>query len=308
MNGRRISRIGFSTMGGQADMGDLAGTLDRFSDLGISTVELSIPAYGIMVGGKPIPERVRKLRQICSARPNTYTVHGPIALNFFDLDRLALHKDVCRAMIDLTADLDSALLVIHAGVADLSSGEEPEEYYARQRGVLREMGDYAANAGVRLAVENVFVDRPGLHTPDPGRLGQELAAVGHSHVVGTLDVSHAHIAGTWSGYDSNLAIERFAPQVGHLHIHDSFGRPARMKTYTRQESLAYGMGDLHLPMGWGSIDWTRLLTDMPVLPETVFMVELARDYWDYLEAMVTKAKGLAALIDISSDQPQQLSA
>lgn len=308
MSGKRISQVGFSTMGGQADMTDLAATLDRFSDIDISTVELSLFCYGVLVGGKPIVERVRKLRQICSARPFTYTVHGPIALNFFDLDRLALHKEVCRAAVDLTAELDASLLVIHAGIADLSSGEQPDEHYARQRDVLREMGDYAAKANVRLAVENVFVEKPGLHTADPARLGQELAAIDHDHVCGTLDVSHAHIASTWSGFDGPAAIQRFAPQVGHLHIHDSFGRPARMKTYTPQENLAYGMGDLHMPMGWGSIDWAGLLTNLPVLPETCFMVELARDYWDYLEPMVIKARGLAALVDTSAEPKQQLSA
>lgn len=292
-------------MGGQPDMGSLGRDLDRFGELGAGIAELSLFGYGVLAGGRQIKERVRKLKQICDSRAMTYTAHGPIALNFFDSDRLTRHKDICRAYIGITADIGAKLMVIHAGIADLSSGQEPDVHFSRQRDALAEMGDYAAKAGVTLAVENVFVTAPGLYTPSPARLGQELEAVGHPNVVGVLDVSHAHIAAAWSHEDAAKSIQRFSPQIGHLHIHDSFGRPTTMTTYTEQEALAYGIGDLHLPIGWGSIDWTGLLTEMTVRPETIFMVELKRDYWDFLEETAAKARGLAALIDMHSALAEQ---
>lgn len=40
--------------------------------------------------------------------------------------------------------------------------------------------------------------------------------------------------------------------TGHLHVHDSFGLPYSMKRfYHPAEAAALGIGDLHLPIGWG---------------------------------------------------------
>ncbi|MEM8915085.1 MAG: hypothetical protein AAGC83_04560 [Pseudomonadota bacterium] len=75
-----------------------------------------------------------------------------------------------------------------------------------------------------------------------------------------------------------------------------------MSTPTRQGPLAFGLGDLYLPIGWSAIDRTGLLTTSRVLPETVFIVELARDYWDFLPDMVAEATVLAALIDIEQTE------
>ena len=68
-----------------------------------------------------------------------------------------------------------------------------------------------------------------------------------------------------------------APVSGHMHLHDSFGRPTTVrKFYSDAERVAYGMGDLHLPLGWGAIPFETLLPGKPFLPGTVMIVELPR--------------------------------
>jgi hypothetical protein len=45
-----------------------------------------------------------------------YTVHGPLAINFFDEPfRLPRHFDVLKASMEVSAELDAIHDVIHAG-------------------------------------------------------------------------------------------------------------------------------------------------------------------------------------------------
>ena len=58
-------------------------------------------------------------------------------------------------------------------------------------------------------------------------------------------------------------------------MHDSFGRPTSDAAfYSHAERIAFGMGDLHLPMGWGDIGWETILPELACRPGTVMIVEL----------------------------------
>lgn len=66
-----------------------------------------------------------------------------------------------------------------------------------------------------------------------------------------------------------------APVTGHLHVHDSFGRPlGSHRTYLPQEDAALGLGDLHIPLGWGDIDWDVIFSELIFLPGAVLIMEI----------------------------------
>ncbi len=66
-----------------------------------------------------------------------------------------------------------------------------------------------------------------------------------------------------------------APVAGHLHVHDSFGRPYSMtKFYHPAEATALGIGDLHLPIGWGDIPWEEIFSELTFLPDTMLVMEI----------------------------------
>ncbi|MDJ0894753.1 MAG: sugar phosphate isomerase/epimerase [Alphaproteobacteria bacterium] len=292
-----IAGFGFSAMGGSPNFERLPGSLDRFEALDAKFVELSLYDEDLVADARIIPERMATLKRICADRPFGYTVHGPICLNFMDVDHLGQHEHVCRTYLEACAELDARTLVLHTGRVPAADPEHLDSLYARQRETFARMGDVAEGLGVRIAVENVFVEDPNWHTAHPARLAEELAAIDHSHITGTLDFSHAFIQTTFESRDFFADVSAFAPQVNHLHVHDSFGAPKRMATRFMSESLAYGLGDLHLPIGWGAIQWDALLAQCRFRSGTVLMIELNQRYWSELGACADAARRFVKLLN-----------
>jgi sugar phosphate isomerase/epimerase len=285
MSGPLIAGFGFATIGARQDLADLDRALGRIEDTGASHAELELFAADLIAGGRVLPGPRHRLEQLCGRRRLHYTAHGTLSINFMDEANLAHHKAVCRANLELAAGVGAGLLVLHPGIIPARPVHELERLHAIERAALRELGDLAATLGVRIAMETLFVDNEREYTADPIRLAAEIRAVGHPHIVGTLDVSHSYLMTSFRGTSFTEAVAAFAPVTGHFHLHDSFGRPTGSLGgfYTDSERLAFGVGDLHLPFGWGDIPFETLLPGLPVLPGSVLMVELPERFWVELD-------------------------
>lgn len=91
------------------------------------------------------------------------------------------------------------------------------------------------------------------------------------------------------------ALDAMARVAGHLHVHDSFGRPqASYKPFFVQENNALGIGDLHMPLGWGDIDWDDIFADLEFLPDTVLMMEIGPRYRNEQPQSLERARALMA--------------
>jgi sugar phosphate isomerase/epimerase len=114
--------------------------------------------------------------------------------------------------------------------------------------------------------------------------------------VALIDFSHAYIESTYRGLDFREQLRAMAPVAGHLHVHDSFGRPQGFyQPHHPQEATALGLGDLHMPLGWGDIDWEAIFAELTFLPNTVLMMEIGRRYWAEQPASLERARRLMAL-------------
>lgn len=293
--GGRIAGFGFSSVEAAPDLADLDANLARIEATGASHCELCLFAHDLIAGGRLIPDRVERLRRICAARTLAYTVHGALAVNFMDTANLDLHEAVCAAMLELCGAVGAGVMVHHPGIVPAATPEALDDLHARERDGLRRMGDRAARLGVRIAVETLFVEEEERYTADAFRLASEIERIDHPNVVGTLDVSHTYIMSTFRGLDFRAAAKRFAAVAGHVHVHDSFGRPRTLKGFTRAEDVAFGQGDLHLPLGWGDIPWDDLMPDLAFLPGTVLNVELPTRFWSELDAVAERMRRLVAL-------------
>ena len=295
-----ITGFGFDTDSAAPDLSDLDEVLARIAASGASHAELSLCNHELVAGGRILAERRRRLEQICARHPLAYTVHGTLVVNFMDEAHLDLHKAICRSMLELCDAVGAGVMVQHPGIVPAQPAPALERLHAIEREALCEMADLAARYGVRIALETLFVEDAQRYTADPVRLAGLIAEIDHRQVCGTLDFSHAYIMTTFRGMDYLEALRAFAPCANHLHVHDSFGRPTTMARFvSHAEHIAFGMGDLHLPMGWGDIPWERILPQLPIRSGTVMIVELPPHHWGELESCAATARRFVEIVNRS---------
>ncbi|WP_245504696.1 sugar phosphate isomerase/epimerase family protein [Aquabacter spiritensis] len=277
-------------------MGDLPAMLDEAETLGVDFVELPIFAWTLIANGRVIPERLERLVRLTRDRPFGYTVHGPLAVNLMEVPaRLPPHVALLDAAITVAGAVQAVHLVLHSGCVR-DHDDTFAVAYARQRQALQRAGDTAGEAGVTLCVENIFRFEPMRETATPSRLAEEIDAIAHPHVRATLDVSHAYLRCADAKIDPVREIQALARFARHVHVHDSFGRPQEAWSMNEAERLGLGEGDLHLPVGWGSIAWEELARSCRIEPGAILNLELNARYWSELKDQVALLRGLSGRV------------
>jgi sugar phosphate isomerase/epimerase len=292
-----VRGIGFSTFSNEdQDFEQLRRDIDKAVELGVDFVELPLFCMDVIAGGRILKEQVKRLKSAVEGRGLGVTVHGPIAANFMALlDGVQeRHLEVVKAYLEISAELKAAHMVIHTGIMVKPASSQIAEGYERQREALTTLGDFAKALGLILVVENVFVTSHDHYTALPSRLAQEIKAVGHSHVWACLDFSHAAIRCHHTAADFLSEVKALAPVAKHLHIHDSFGDSTQMTTYSKSERVAYGLGDLHLPIGWGKLPWDELMSSLSFADGAIFNLELPYMYRHALHESVEAVRGMAS--------------
>ncbi|ATU95623.1 sugar phosphate isomerase/epimerase family protein [Phyllobacterium zundukense] len=270
-----ISSVGFCTYTGDGNFDTLEGSLRTISDLGATAAELSLYGEELISGGRIIPGRAERLVEITRKFDLRYSVHGQIVSNFMDSEHLNLQKAVVRAMLELCNRVEAGILVHHSGQAKMPALTRIGELDQMERDALAEMAEIAKGYGVRIALENIFALSDAEYRQTPEKVGETAKAVNSPNVCGLIDFSHAYIECTRLGLNWREQIRAMAPVTGHLHVHDSFGRPYSMtKFYHPAEATALGIGDLHLPIGWGDIPWEEIFSELTFLPDTMLIMEI----------------------------------
>jgi len=278
------SQIGYAVRAGDPRPSSLAKALDTAETKPVDLVELPIFEMELMLGGRIRREVLSELQRVCGGRSLSYSVHAPIALNLMDHPgRLTLHLDVLKASIEITSELGARHMVMHTGICPNSARAEIDAAYERQRAALEEVAGIAAGHGVVVCVETLPTDRAEMHTALSSRLAYELTLIDHPNIRCCLDVSHAYINCGFHGRDLLEELAPVAPFAEHIHLHDSFGRPNDMRTVSRAERIAYGLGDLHLPLGWGSIPWNAIFSELNFPKSPVLMLELPPPHAEELD-------------------------
>jgi sugar phosphate isomerase/epimerase len=291
-----IIGTGFNVGSDDGEFATLESDLRALSEMGVDTVEIGVTSLDLIAGGKIVKERHEALLALTRQFDFRYTVHGLVSSNFMDPVTLGYQIDAAKALVEVSNSIGAGILVHHSGnlraeaIADWAGAD------VREREALTELADFARPHGVRIALENIFTTEPGQYRQTPAEVAETVKAVNHSNVVALIDFSHAYIESTFKGLDFRAEIRAMAPVAGHLHVHDSFGRPQGFyKPYHPQENTAMGIGDLHMPLGWGDIAWEEIFTELSFLPDTVLMMEIGRRYRREQPASLVRARELAVL-------------
>jgi sugar phosphate isomerase/epimerase len=292
-----VRGAGFSSgVSEEGEFEQLRRNLDEAAALGVEFVEIPLFAMTLVAGARVLPAQLRRLKEAVAGRGLGYTVHGPIAANFMqEPERVARHMAVAKATIEVSAEIGAAHLILHTGHTREPSEAANEAAFARQREALAALGGIAAAHSMIIAVENIFVSEAGAYTALPSRLAREIETIGHPNVRACLDFSHGAILCKARGADFLEEAKALARVARHLHIHDSFGDPAQLRTFARSERAAYGLGDLHLPIGWGNLPWHEMMAGFVFEPNVIFNLELPPHYWFALQDNVRAMREMIEL-------------
>ena len=307
-----VRKIGISL---NADMvnGDphaLDTHLGYVAEAGSDCAELIMHSLDVVVNGRVHPERLDKVRAILRRHPLAYTLHLPYELNLMACGEADEHYRVFEAGLDLAAAIGCQVVVYHSSYARLSEDNLESVYfpkYGRQyredlfaRLVeeeivrLRALGQQAKQAGIDIGIENnIWYDVKNEYTYgiDPRSVAEHIRKIGLDNVGMTLDVGHCYLTSIAYGYSFEEAVKAVVPYLKHLHVHDNFGKLIDKGSYMR--NLPYGYGDLHLPVGWGSIPYPDVLRWLDGYTGIVNMEIEFRFYPHFAEAVSRMRERLA---------------
>ncbi len=296
--------VGSSVHGVGGGVEGLARGLARIKAAGASHAELSTTALHVTVGGRDNAPRITAVAEACAAAGLRYTLHAPIAVNFMEEPHAALHFAVLCSSIRFAAVIGASVVVIHPGRATPQADLVARAMLlAREREFMLRAADLAGRHGIRIGMENLNPNRDmmaGLQTSyalDPLALAGQIEAIGHPAVCGVLDFAHGWLAAGRLGFDYAAHVRAFAPYVGHLHVTDNCGSPITAPFAAEADHVALGMGDLHLPIGWGTVPYDTLLAALPIRAGSVANLEIAGAHASELEASIAAAQGIAARLN-----------
>lgn len=290
-------RVGYTLWPANFALTDPGTFLDEAEELGVDCVEVPFFCTRLIADGRIIEPAMRWFEGHFRGRALDVTTHAMLSVNLMDAaERIGLHETIARANIELTARLGASRMVLHCGLSDATTKQGLDDAYARQRESLARLGDHAAPLGVEICVETIW-NFDGRETALPSRLASEIERIGHPAVRATLDFAHSALQCSLKGADLTEEVMALAPYTHHLHLNDCFGFERDMPIALPAEEVAYGSGDLHLPIGWGSLEWERLLTE-PAWPvrDIILNQELHPTFWYALPDDVAEMRRLARLM------------
>ena len=291
---------GFNVGSDNGEFAQLEADMRALAEMGVDTVEIGVTSLDLIAGGRIIRERHEALLALTRQFDFRYTVHGLVSSNFMDPITQRYQLAAAKALVEVCNSIGAEVLVHHGGNLRADAIADRAGADTREREALTELADFARPHGVRIALENIFTTEPGQYRQTPSEVAATVRAVNHPNVVALIDFSHAYIESTFKGLDFFAEIAAMAPVAGHLHVHDSFGRPQGFfRGYHLQENTALGIGDLHMPLGWGDIDWDRIFAGLTFLPGTVLMMEIGQRYRREQPACLSTAR---ALIELNTRQ------
>jgi sugar phosphate isomerase/epimerase len=278
----------------------LAEDLEASKRAGADFVELMPHNLGVILGGNLDSSRLLPVQELLLEAGLDYTVHAPLEVNLMDLAARQVQRDVLDASLRFAGSIGAQIVVCHAGqrIASRDARYSFKGQLAVERRALREAGETAGELGITIAVENYYPELPLVrgavydYSVWPSELAEQIASVDHPAVGLCLDVGHAALAANVFGFDYFEECNAAAPLVRHVHLHDNLMKTNLLGEPPVSEHLVYGLGDLHLPPGMGTVPLEGLFRQVtfPEIPSCC--VELSPDFYPLASQALRSARGL----------------
>ena len=178
--------------------------------------------------------RVKALKKVAQSHGLDVTVHAPFAGINIAVPSPVLRRTIMRRLeksIFYAGQLDCRLWLFHPGLKTGVSHFYPGEDWQLNMDSIRALLRIARKEGVEIAVENVPEPFPFVvkNVQDFTRFYEEF----DDDIGLVLDVAHANLSRQIQDF-----IRQFSNKIVHVHVSDNDGA-----------------NDLHLGIGYGTIDW-----------------------------------------------------
>lgn len=225
-----VKKLSFSS---RAAVGDQFNWAYKLEDMGYSGWEI------VQEGSQTLDEgNIQLVRDISETTDLTLTMHLPFSdMNMAGLNK-GIHEEIMRQMkkcLDMGSGLVN-LAVVHPGYLSPYGSQVREEAWKVNSESIQELCDYADDRGIVIAVENM-PKMPKIYGMVPDEMLDILKDVNRDNAGITFDVGHANTLGLVDEF-----VEKCLGKIKHMHIHDN-----------------HGSRDEHLPLGQGTVDWTKLM-------------------------------------------------
>jgi L-ribulose-5-phosphate 3-epimerase len=206
--------------------------LKRLGEINVNHVEIDDEGLNTLN-----QRRVKRLKEVAKANNLDFVVHAPWAgINIAILSpvlRRAILKRLEKSIV-YAAQLGCRLWLFHPGSKTALSHIYPGKDWQQNLNSVRALLRVARREGVEIAIENVPEPFPFLMkgVDDFHRFYEEL----DDDIGIVLDVAHAHLNGQIEDF-----MRQFHEKIDHMHVSDNDGA-----------------NDLHLGIGYGSIDWENV--------------------------------------------------
>lgn len=241
----------------KGDWNLLEQELNAVSAAGADTCELVLHGLDVVIGDRILEEREGTLKKLLRKYPLAYTLHVPYELDLTDSELGELYRKVMEQSVILAKNIECSVVVYHAGNAK-------EEGYSEDREVEIVRNILRQAETVKVCMENgpYYPE----HSLSPGRSAQAMCRfagkVDHGQFGLTFDVGHAFLNNSGNGEQLLEELATAMPYIAHIHLHDNMGIPCTDSGFTDSHKITCGMGDIHLPLGWGKIPLDAVLTQL----------------------------------------------
>lgn len=291
--------------------------LAKFAALGMEAAEIPVHGVDAIKNGVLDRRRLQSILAILGEFDFRYSVHSPNPLNLMDEEDFETHLSVFQASLEFAAEIGAPVLVYHAGrfipeetfclpLVPIRDVEREKKLLEQERGALRKLSEECPQ--VVIAVENA---RPYLyHSPycygERIDLLRDLVKdVNRPNVRVTLDTGHLFMSSRFYGFDPAEAAGSVKNLIVHTHVHDNFGGAIYYNQKTQTHQIPMGKGDAHMPVGWGSVPFSSILSAYLPSYSGVLIMELRSRYFSNLnESKNTLAQLLHSLAPLPGVHPE----
>ncbi|MDA3833994.1 MAG: sugar phosphate isomerase/epimerase [Spirochaetales bacterium] len=269
--------------------------LTHYKNIGLKATEIPVHGVDAIKYGKLDRRRVKRVKEILKDFDFEYSVHSPNPLNLMDKENLELHMSVFRASLEFASEIGSKILVYHSGRFI------PEERFPINGNLKisldekQRLIDIEAKSlnGLSTDYPDIFIclenARPYLfHSPycyaeRLDALKEQVERIGRENVRITLDIGHLYMAARFYSFDPVEAVAGIKELIAHTHVHDNFGGAVHHYEKQQTHQIPFGRGDSHMPVGWGEIPISKILSTYLKPYRGILMMELRSRYFDHVE-------------------------